>query len=168
MPGSGSKAFGVCLPPPLMVEHVLQHLFECRAHTVVLVPDIKAYWFPVLQRAKLRSGAIAPCGVPKDGFAAQLAISEMGHASGRERWTSEASGHHRLGFGALGRSVFVAFFVFFIEILLFVSLFVLMLPPTLPPSTPVMIGSRSTRRYSVRALVRCVVDFECRTGNFAR
>ena len=62
MPGSGGVAFGFCFPPPLMVGHVVQHLRECRAHAVVLVPDIQAYWFPVLHHATTRSVEVAPRG----------------------------------------------------------------------------------------------------------
>ena len=64
MPGRGGRAFGFCFPPPLMVGHVVQHLRECRAHAVVVVPDIQAYWFPVLDQATARSLLVAPRGAP--------------------------------------------------------------------------------------------------------
>lgn len=45
VPGTDTLAFGFCFPPPIMAGHVVQHLDECRAHAVVVLPDIKAYRF---------------------------------------------------------------------------------------------------------------------------
>ena len=42
-----------------MAGHIVQHLAECKAHAVVL-PDIKAYWFPLVQLATVRSVEVAP------------------------------------------------------------------------------------------------------------
>lgn len=60
MPGTTVPAFGYCFPPPTMAGHVVQHLAECRAHAVLVVPDNKPYWFPLVQSASVRSLPIAP------------------------------------------------------------------------------------------------------------
>lgn len=59
LPGSGERAFGYCFPPPVMAGHVVQHLAECRAHAVIVVPGTKAYWFPRVQQATVRSRLVA-------------------------------------------------------------------------------------------------------------
>ena len=43
-----------------MAGHIVQHLAECKAHAVVLLPDVKACWFPVVQLAAVRSITVAP------------------------------------------------------------------------------------------------------------
>lgn len=67
LPGTGGEAFGFCFPPPLMVGHVVQHLRECHVHAVVLVPDIQAYWFPVLHQATTLSDAVGRGCPPRGG-----------------------------------------------------------------------------------------------------
>lgn len=59
MPGGAAPAFGFCFPPPVMAEHVAQHLAECKEHAVLLVPDVPAYWFSLVQRAAVRSVTVA-------------------------------------------------------------------------------------------------------------
>lgn len=59
-PGSGDRAFGYCFPPPVMAGHIVQHLAECNAHAVIVVPGTKAYWFPRVQQATVRSRVVAP------------------------------------------------------------------------------------------------------------
>ena len=53
-------AFGFWFPPPVMAGHTVQHRAECKAHAVVLLPDVKAYWFPVVQLGEARSITVAP------------------------------------------------------------------------------------------------------------
>ena len=53
-PGVGTPAFGYCFPPPLMVGHLIQHLAECHAHAVVVIPTLHEYWSPRVQRATVR------------------------------------------------------------------------------------------------------------------
>eukprot|EP00752_Nemacystus_decipiens_P016750 g14988.t1 len=53
LPGTQGEAFGFCFPPPVMVGPVLQHLRECQAHAVLLAPDTKAFWFPLLKSATM-------------------------------------------------------------------------------------------------------------------
>lgn len=60
VPGSRVPAVGFCFPPPIMAGHIVQHLAECKAHAVVLLPDVKAYWFPLMQLATVRSIEVAP------------------------------------------------------------------------------------------------------------
>ena len=66
VPGTRVPAFGFCFPPPIMAGHLVQHLAECKAHAVVLLPDVKAYWFPLLQLATVRSVEVAPAAA--DGY----------------------------------------------------------------------------------------------------
>ena len=40
-PGENTTAFGYCFPPPVMVGHVVQHMAECRAHAVIVLPDVR-------------------------------------------------------------------------------------------------------------------------------
>ena len=55
MPGEGHR--GVCLlsPPAVVVGHVVQHMAECRASTVVILPDVCENWFPRVSRATVRA-----------------------------------------------------------------------------------------------------------------
>lgn len=56
MPGSTDvPCFGFCFPPVSMVGVVLQHLEECRAKALLVVPDQKHSWFPRLAEATVRS-----------------------------------------------------------------------------------------------------------------
>lgn len=59
LPGGAGPAFGFCFPPPVMAGHVVQHLAECRARAVVLLPGIKGYWFPRVLLASTRSVEVA-------------------------------------------------------------------------------------------------------------
>ena len=58
--GTIAPAFGFCFPPPVMAGHIVQHLAECKAHAVVLLPNVKAYWFPVAQLAAVKSITVVP------------------------------------------------------------------------------------------------------------
>ena len=61
-PGLGTPAFGYCFPPPVMVGHVIQHLAECRAHAVIVIPDVHDYWLPRVGRATVKSLAVSRRG----------------------------------------------------------------------------------------------------------
>ena len=50
----------VLFPAPAMAGHVVQHLAECQARAVVVVPDTRPYWFPMVQLATVRSVPVAP------------------------------------------------------------------------------------------------------------
>ena len=43
-----------------MAGHVVQHFAECQARVVVVVPDTRSYWFPMVQLATVRSVPVAP------------------------------------------------------------------------------------------------------------
>lgn len=60
VPGTGVKMFGYCFPPPVMVGIIVQHLAEWQAHAVIVVPDTRAFWFPTVQQASVRSIVVAP------------------------------------------------------------------------------------------------------------
>lgn len=62
LPVTNEEAFGFCFPPPVMVGPVLQHLRECHAHAVLVAPDTKAYWFPLLQSATGRTVDLTAIG----------------------------------------------------------------------------------------------------------
>lgn len=63
MPGSTTQeCFGFCFPPTSMVGVLLQHLEECQAKAVVVVPDHKQYWFPRMASATRKSRTVSICG----------------------------------------------------------------------------------------------------------
>ena len=62
IPDSGIPCFGFCFPPTAMVGVVLQRLEECRARAVVLVPDVKKTWHPLLEGATVQSMVLANPG----------------------------------------------------------------------------------------------------------
>lgn len=53
--GCAVKYFGFCFPPTNMVGVMLQHLEECQAQAVLIVPDQKQSWFPRLARARVKA-----------------------------------------------------------------------------------------------------------------
>ena len=62
LPNSSQPCFGFCFPPTTMVGVVLQHIAECRARAVVVVPDQRQSWFPLLSNATKRSFRVAGPG----------------------------------------------------------------------------------------------------------
>ena len=60
LPGTRGPAFGFCFPPPIMAGHIVLHMAEYKAHAVALLPDVKAYWFPLLQFATVITIEVAP------------------------------------------------------------------------------------------------------------
>ena len=63
VPGTTTPAFGFCFPPQVMAGHIVQQLAECKAHAVVFLSDVKAYWFPLMQLVTVRSIEVAPVAV---------------------------------------------------------------------------------------------------------
>ena len=61
-PGGQEAAFGYCFPPPVMVGHIVQHMAECRARAVIVIPNVREHWFPRVHRATVRSLAIPKIG----------------------------------------------------------------------------------------------------------
>lgn len=60
--GTTNHPFGFCFPPLVMVGHVLQHLAECRARAVVVVPDIRPFWYSRLGQAATKSTIVPAKG----------------------------------------------------------------------------------------------------------
>ena len=48
--GGNTVPLEYCFPPPVTVEHVVQHMTECRAHAVIILPDVHEHWFPRASR----------------------------------------------------------------------------------------------------------------------
>jgi len=61
-PGLADAAFGFAFPNPVMAGGLVQHRANCRARVVVVVPDVRDYWFPRLQRAAVRERALPKSG----------------------------------------------------------------------------------------------------------
>ena len=60
LPGSEVQAFGYCFPPPVMVGHIVEHSAECHAHAVIVVPDTRAHWYPLVKQ-----GMFVPWRLPR-------------------------------------------------------------------------------------------------------
>ena len=45
-----------------MVGHVVQHMAECRAQAVLVLPDVREYWFPRVSCATVRTLVLPPAG----------------------------------------------------------------------------------------------------------
>ena len=61
-PGTNDVAFAFVFPPPVMVGVVVQHLADCKAHAVVILPDVHGYWFPRVRCATVREYALPQRG----------------------------------------------------------------------------------------------------------
>ena len=68
MPGSLQKCFGYCFPQPSLVGVVLAHTCKCQARAVIVVPNTRASWFPMIEGAGVRSVQIASQGVDSQFF----------------------------------------------------------------------------------------------------
>ena len=55
MPGSLQKCFGYCFSQPSLVGVVLAHIGKCEARAVIVGPNIRASWFPMIEGAGVRS-----------------------------------------------------------------------------------------------------------------
>ena len=62
MPGSANACFGFCFPPPKMTAVVLYHMQGCITRAVVVVPDDRQPWFPLLTAATVRSVPVVAKG----------------------------------------------------------------------------------------------------------
>ena len=62
MPGSLQTCFGYCFPQPSLVGVVLAHISKCEARAVIVVPNTRASWFPMIEGAGVRSVQIASQG----------------------------------------------------------------------------------------------------------
>ena len=68
MPRSLRKCFGYCFPQPSLVGVVLAHICKCQARAVVVVPNTRASWFPMIEGAGVRSVQIASQGADSQFF----------------------------------------------------------------------------------------------------
>ena len=68
MPGSLHKCFGCCFPQPSLVGVVVAHISKCEARAVIVVPDTRASWFPMIEGAGVRSVQIASQGAGSQFF----------------------------------------------------------------------------------------------------
>ena len=66
--GSLRTRFGYCFPQLSLVEVVLAHMSECQARAVIVVPNTRASWFPMIEGAGIRSVQIAPKGEDSQFF----------------------------------------------------------------------------------------------------
>ena len=62
MSGSVNVCFSFCFPPPQMIATVYHHMQGCKARAVVVVPDDRQSWFPLLAVATVRSVPVAAKG----------------------------------------------------------------------------------------------------------
>ena len=62
MPGSANAYFGFGFPQPQMVAVVLHYMQSCKARAVVVVPDDRQSWFPLLAAAIIQSVPVAAKG----------------------------------------------------------------------------------------------------------
>ena len=80
MPGSLQKYFGYCFPQPSLVGVVLAHICKCQARAVIVVPNTRASWFPMIEGAGVRSVQIASQGEDSQFFSVH-------HQRGAEAYT---------------------------------------------------------------------------------
>ena len=59
-PGTTAPAFRFCFGPPVMAGDVFQELAERSLCRCILPPDVKRYWFPLVQLAAVPSIELAP------------------------------------------------------------------------------------------------------------
>ena len=59
----GTQApLGYCFPPPVKVEHVEEHMTECRAHALIILPDVHKHWFPRASRTTVPAPVLSKAG----------------------------------------------------------------------------------------------------------
>ena len=68
MPGSLQKCFGYCFPQPSLVGVVLAHVSKCEARAVIVMPNTRASWFPMIEGAGVHSVQIASQGAGSQLF----------------------------------------------------------------------------------------------------
>ena len=60
--GGNTVPLGYCFPPPVTVEHVVRHMAECRAHAVIILPDVHEHWFPRASRMNVPALVLSKAG----------------------------------------------------------------------------------------------------------
>ena len=79
-PGPLRKCFGYCFPQPSLVRVVLAHISKCEARAVIVVPNTRASWFPMIEGARVRSVQTASQGEDSQFF-------RVHHQRGAEPYT---------------------------------------------------------------------------------
>ena len=62
MPGSLRTCLGYYFPQPSLVGVVMAHMIKCEAGAVIVVPNTRASWFPMIAGAGVRSVQITSKG----------------------------------------------------------------------------------------------------------
>ena len=62
IPGLLRTCFGYCCPQPSLVGVVLAQMSKCKARAVVVVPNTRSSWFPIIEGAGVHSVQIASKG----------------------------------------------------------------------------------------------------------
>lgn len=90
MPGSNQTCFGYCFPQSSLVGVVLVHLSTCEARAVIVVPNTRASWFPVIAEQESAQYTLRQ----KERTATSLGCTTNAKQSGTqsvERWASNAA-----------------------------------------------------------------------------
>ena len=80
MPESLQKCFSHCSPQPSLGGVVLAHITKCEARAVIVVPNTRASWFPMIEGVGIRSVQIASQGAGSQFF-------RVHHQRGAEPYT---------------------------------------------------------------------------------
>ena len=94
---------GFGFPPPGLVGHVVQHMVECRAHAVIVLPDEHEHWFPRISRATVCAPVLPKAaslghphhqdGVRDYGYVCHgMHLVEVGFPSGGQKLTARSGG----------------------------------------------------------------------------
>ena len=68
MPGSLRNCFGYCFPQPSLVGVVLAYIRKCKARAVIVAPNTRASWFPMIESVGVRSVQLASQGEDSQFF----------------------------------------------------------------------------------------------------
>ena len=68
IPDSGIPYFGFCFPPSSVVWVLISYIQACCARAIIIVPDTKAPWFPLLRSALVRTKTVATKANPNVFF----------------------------------------------------------------------------------------------------
>ena len=80
MPGPLRKSFCYCFSQPYFVGVVLAHISKCEARAVLVVPNTRESWFPMIEGAGVRSVQITSQGEDSQFF-------RVHHQRGAEPYT---------------------------------------------------------------------------------
>ena len=62
LPGQTGVCFGFSIPPIPMIGVISQHIAECKARAVLIIPDQKLVWLPLIDEATVRSAEVSTIG----------------------------------------------------------------------------------------------------------